>query len=178
MTVHETEAGVPREEPNQVVAARVVKGHHVASGRNGDPRYPGGTIRMQQPFFKALGLDLSALYPGTVNVDIAPAVYRVVAPRYTFRQVAWHPTAPAEDFSFLDVELMGRGGSPVAGFIYHPHPATKPCHFQRATVLELLLPFVPSLRYGMAVQLRIPIAQMAIEAHGVDDATPADRSRR
>jgi hypothetical protein len=162
MTSRVPGAGVSREETIQVVAARVVQGHRVASGQNGDPRYPGGTIQMQQPFFKALGLDLSQFYPGTMNVDIAPAAYRVVAPRHRFRQVAWHPTAPAEDFSFFDVELTGIGKAAVAGFIYYPHPETKPCHFQQTTVLELLLPFVPSLRYGMTVQLRIPSAQMAI----------------
>jgi hypothetical protein len=156
-------AGFSREETIQTVAARVVQGHRVASGQNGDPRYPGGTILMQQPFFKALGLDLSSYYPGTMNVDIAPAAYRVLTPRHLFRQVAWHPTAPAEDFSFFDVELTGLGKTPIAGFIYYPHPETKPCHFQQTTVLELLLPFVASLCYGMTVQLRIPSAQMAID---------------
>ncbi len=175
MTDHEPEAGVSREAASLVVAARVVQGHRVASGQNGDPRYPGGTIQMQLPFFKALGLDLSKFYPGTMNVDIAPAAYRVVAPKHSFRQVAWHPTAPAEDFSFFDVELTGIGNAPVSGFIYYPHPETKPCHFQQTTVLELLLPFVPSLRYGMAVQLRIPSAQMAILSHV---AIPAVRSHR
>ena len=145
-----------------VVAARVVQGHRVASGENGDPRYPGGTIRMQQPYFKALGLDLFGFYHGTVNVDIAPSAYNVEKPRHTFRQVAWHPTAPAEDFSFIDVEVLGLGEEPVQGFIYYPHPDTKPCHFQKATVLELLLPFIPTLRYGMDLQLRIPASQMTI----------------
>jgi len=145
-----------------VVAARVVQGHRVASGENGDPRYPGGTIRMQQPYFKALGLDLFGFYHGTVNVDIAPSAYNVEKPRHTFRQVAWHPTAPAEDFSFIDVEVLGLGEEPVKGFIYYPHPDTKPCHFQKATALELLLPFIPTLRYGMDLQLRIPASQMTI----------------
>jgi hypothetical protein len=147
-----------------LVAAHVVQGHRVASGENGDPRFPGGTIRMQLPFFKALGLDLFRFYPATVNVDITPCAYRVVAPRHTFRQVAWHPTAPAEDFSFIDVEALGLEPEPVTGFIYYPHPETKPCHFQKASVLELLLPFVPSLSYGMRVQLRIPVSQMTINS--------------
>ena len=96
-------------------------------------------------------------------MDIAPCAYRVLSPRHTFRQVAWHPTAPAEDFSFIDVDVLGLGPAPAMGFIYYPHPETKPCHFQKASVLELLLPFVPCLNYGMRVQLRIPASQMAIE---------------
>ena len=159
--------GEAAEEPGgvscQMVAACVMQGHRVASGQNGDPRYPGGTIRMQQPFFKALGLDLCRYYPGTVNVDISPATYRVIAPRYTFRQVRWHPTAAAEDFSFFDVELLSAGMSPATGLIYYPHPETKPSHFQQPTVLELLLPYVPSLHYGMTVQLQIPDDQMVIK---------------
>ena len=56
----------------QTVRARVVEGHRVASGRNGNPRFPGGTLRMQAPFFRELGLDLSAYHRGTINVSIAP----------------------------------------------------------------------------------------------------------
>ena len=163
MKTHDTAAGGSAGGDGCLVAARVVQGHRVASGENGDPRFPGGTIRMQLPFFKARGLDLSRFHPGTVNVDIAPCAYRVVAPRLTFRQVAWHPTAPAEDFSFIDVEVLGLGPEPVTGFIYFPHPETKPCHFQKPSVIELLLPFVPSLRYDMRVQLRIPARQMRID---------------
>ena len=170
LKTNDAAAGGNAVEDCCLVAARVVQGHRVASGENGDPRFPGGTIRMQMPFFKARGLDLSRFHPATVNVDIAPCAYRVVAPRHTFRQVAWHPTAPAEDFSFIDVEVLGLGPEPVTGFIYYPHPETKPCHFQKASVLELLLPFVPSLRYGMCVQLRIPSRQMAIDVPAVPGA--------
>lgn len=61
--------------------ARIVPGHHVASGQNGNPLFPGGTLKMQKPFFQALGLDLSPYHVGTLNVSIAPLRYRVIAPR-------------------------------------------------------------------------------------------------
>ena len=61
-----------------MIPATIVQGHRVASGLNGNPRFPGGTLRMQLPFFAELGLDLSAFYPGTLNVSIAPLSYRVV----------------------------------------------------------------------------------------------------
>jgi len=92
--------------------ARVVPGHRVASGLNGNPRFPGGTLRMQAPFF--------------------------------------------------DVRLVPPGGERVAGLIYYPHPETKPEHFQKPDVLELLLPFVAGLRYGETFDLEIPRAQMAV----------------
>ena len=61
---------------------------------------------------------------------------------HTFRDVKWHPTEPAEDFSFFDVRLIRSGAPALAGLINYPHPETKPMHFQQPDVLELLLPFV------------------------------------
>ena len=149
---------------HQTVIARLGKGHRVASGLNGDPRFPGGTLRMQVPHFLALGLDLRAFHLGTLNVSIAPLCYRVVKACHSFAQVKWHPTEPAEDFSFFDVRVIRPGASPVAGLIYFPHPETKPEHFQQPDVLELLLPFVNGLHYGMALSLEIPAAQLVIES--------------
>ena len=106
-----------------VVAARVVQGHRVASGENGDPRYPGGTIRMQQPYFKALGLDLFGFYHGTVNVDIAPSASRRRAPC----QVAWHPTT-AEIFPSLC--RGARSGEAGEGLHRLPHPDIQALPFQ------------------------------------------------
>jgi hypothetical protein len=146
------------------VAARIVPGHRVASGLNANPRFPGGTLLMQAPFFRALGFDLGVYHQGTMNVSIAPHRYRVVKAPTTFRQVKWHPIEPAEDFSFFDVQLTLVGAPPVAGKIYYPHPDTKPAHFQQPDVLELLLPLVKGLKYGDEVQLRIPSEQMILEA--------------
>lgn len=147
----------------QTVSARIVEGHRVASGLNGNPQFPGGTLKMQAPFFRALGLDLDAFHRGTMNVSISPCRYRVLKAPTTFRQVKWHPTEPAEDFSFFDVQLQRANGVAVAGKIYYPHPETKPAHFQAPDVLELLFPFVEGLCGGDEIQLRIPAEQMIIE---------------
>ena len=148
---------------NQLLTARLIQGHRVASGLNGNPRFPGGTLFMQRPHFLALGLDIGAFHQGTLNVSIAPRSYRVVKPRLTFRNVQWHPVEPKEDFSFFDVRLL-TPGPPAAGLIYYPHPETKPEHFQAPDVLELLLPFVKGLSYGMELRLEIPSGQMLIES--------------
>ncbi len=142
------------------ITATVHKGHRVASGLNGNPKFPGGTLAMQAPFFAALGLDITVYHPGTLNLSIAPWRYEVVAPRLTFRQVRWHPTEPAEDFSFFDCELRPAGGEPVRGLVYYPHPETKPGHFQAADVLEVLAPTMPGLAYGEALELSVDPAQM------------------
>lgn len=147
--------------PTRLVPAVVVRGHRVASGLNGDPRFPGGTIRMQRPHFAALGLDLGALHPATLNVSVAPLSWRALQPAHTFRAVRWHPTEPAEDFSFFHLRLHRDDGPPVEGWIYLPHPQTKPEHFQAPDVLELLLPWTDGLAYGMPVRLEVPAGQMA-----------------
>jgi hypothetical protein len=143
-----------------MIPATIVQGHRVASGLNGNPKFPGGTVRMQMPFFAALGLDLTAFYPGTLNVSIAPLSYRVGTPRHTFRQLKWHPQDPAEDFLFFDVTVHREKGRVVTGWIYFPHPNTKPTHFQKPDVLELLLPWIEGLRYGTSIQIEVPEEQM------------------
>ena len=146
----------------QTVAARVVPGHQVASGLNGNPRFPGGTLKMQAPVFQALGFDLTRFHRGTLNVSIAPLSYRAVAPPLTFRQVKWHPVEPAEDFSFFDLRVARANVPPVTGFIYFPHPETKPEHFQNPDVLELLLPYIEGISTGAELILQIPAEQMLI----------------
>lgn len=146
----------------QVFTARVVRGHRVASGGNGNPLFPGGTLRMQTPFFRALGLDLDRYHRGTLNVSIVPLRYQVVAPRLTFRQLKWHPTEPAEDFSFFDIRLLRDHLPAVEGLIYFPHPDTKPAHFQKPDVLELLFPFIEGLTYGAEIRLAVSLEQMLL----------------
>ena len=147
----------------QSISARVVAGHQVASGRKNDPRFPGGTLRMQAPFFRELGFDLGAFHGGTINVSIAPHAYRVVKAPTTFRQVRWHPVEPAEDFSFFDVRVVRPGGAMVAGKIYYPHPDTKPEHFQQPDVLELLLPYLEDITNGAELTIEIPADQILID---------------
>lgn len=145
---------------SSIIPATIVRGHRVASGLNGNPRFPGGTLRMQQPFFLQRGLDLSPFHLGTLNISITPLSYRVLKPKLTFRSVKWHPTEPAEDFSFFDVCLLRDGCSPIAGLIYYPHPDTKPEHFQSADVLELLLPWTDELAYDQRIEIAVPENQM------------------
>lgn len=146
-----------------MISATIVEGHRVASGMNGNPLFPGGTLRMQLPFFLERGLDLSRFHLGTLNVSIAPMKYRIGEARHTFREVKWHPTEPAEDFSFFDVVLHREGEAPVKGFVYFPHPETKPTHFQKADVLELLLPWTEGLGYGTRIGIEVPEWQMRFE---------------
>ena len=56
--------------------------------------YPNGTIRMQAPVFKALGLDLSGCYFGTLNIDFAPLEVSLVNPDHLFEKVHWAELSP------------------------------------------------------------------------------------
>lgn len=142
----------------------VVRGHGVASGRAVDSPYPGGTIALQAPHFAVRGLDLAGLHPATLNVDIAPATYTLRGPRRTYRDVRWTDVHGPETFSFLAC-LLDRPGDPRRhrGWVYHPHPETKPMHEQPATVLEVLMPHLPALGYGDVVTLHLDAEE--IEVH-------------
>jgi hypothetical protein len=143
-----------------MIPATVVQGHRVASGLNGNPRFPGGTLHMQLPYFRGLGLDLSGYHLGTLNVSIAPLSYQVLRPKWTFHALKWHPTEPSEDFSFFDATVYRDGALPLNGLIYFPHPDTKPEHFQKPDVLELLLPWTEGMAYGTEIQIAVPPEQM------------------
>ena len=147
-------AGMESEpkEPAFRVHGAVVRGHGVASGRSGDRRFPGGTIAMQIPHFRALGLDLAGFFPGTINVDVSPWSFRPGPAARRFERVAWHPTMPAETFSFARVTLV-RHGVRHAALVYWPHPETKPEHFQPAGVVEILAPRIDGIEPGDAVAI-------------------------
>ncbi|CAN1210169.1 Riboflavin kinase [Tumidithrix helvetica PCC 7403] len=142
----------------------IKKGHGVASGKSGDPRFPKGTIAMQKPLFAEKGLDISGYFLGTINVSIYPYLYAIEKSKYTFRDVKWADSEPAEDFSFFDCRVILNSGKKFEGLIYYPHPETKPEHFQAPEILELLMPSIRNLNYGDEVVLELDRGQ--IEIHG------------
>ena len=146
----------------QCVIGMVVQGHRVASGLNRDARFPGGTLAMQRPHFADRGLDLDGMHSGTLNLDISPSNYQIVSPRWTFPLVTWHPAEPPETFSFIDARVTTTSGSSAEGWVYYPHPETKPEHFQRPGVVELLMPHLPDVAYGDRLELWLPVTQMRL----------------
>ncbi|MEA5508975.1 hypothetical protein VB715_04285 [Crocosphaera sp. UHCC 0190] len=139
----------------------LIKGHQVASGIAKHSPYPQGSIEMQTPFFQKLGLDISALFSGTLNVSIRPDKFSVKSPKYTFKQVQWNPTSPPETFSFSPCRLSYEGFTHDS-LIYYPHPETKPSHFQDDSTLEILAPPIAKIQYGDRVQLEINPQEIAI----------------
>ena len=136
------------------IQGTVVKGHQVASGQAINCPYPSGTIAMQSFYFKALGLDLTPYFPGTINLDISPNQFDCTDPTFRFDKVKWAPDVPAENFSFFACRLQVHQLS-YSGFVYYPHPETKVQHFQTQSVIELLMPWVEGLKYGHVVKVFI-----------------------
>jgi len=145
----------------KTVAGIVTRGHRVASGKAEDSPYPAGTIQLQKPFFKALGLDLSSCHGGTLNLSIHPYTFEMTRPRHTFRQVEWTPLHPPEDFSFSHCLLIVQKRK-IPGWIYYPHPETKETHFQDPSVLEILAPYTDGIGYGDRIGIEIDPAEITL----------------
>jgi hypothetical protein len=141
--------------------ATIIRGHGVASGSARDCPHPGGTIRAQIPFFKQLGLDLSAYYPGTLNLDIAPRTFRVEHADYCFPLLRWTDRIAPETFSMSRCRLVVRGNSYDA-LIYYPHPETKTEHFQASSMIEVLAPRIEGVVYGDAVRIAAQSRQVIV----------------
>lgn len=142
-----------------VVSGTVVCGHRVASQKS--RHYPRGTIEMQIPFFKALGLDLTPFYWATLNISISPKVFAIKAPQYTFRGVAWTSKHPPEDFSFSRGGVLF-GGARYEGWVYYPHPETKKRHFQDPTIVEIIAPHIDGIEYGAHVDIELNADEVSV----------------
>ena len=135
-----------------LVRGEIKSGHGVASGKGNDDRYPEGTLKEQSKHFLERGLDLSNYFMGTINLDIAPCSYEIKMPKYFFEQIDWSEFIPPENFYFFDVSLYYNDKT-YEGLVYMPDPKTKEDHYQKPTILELILPKIVGLEYGISVDI-------------------------
>ncbi|MCI0665994.1 MAG: hypothetical protein L0220_33485 [Acidobacteria bacterium] len=141
------------------VQGTIVRGHGVAA--QASEHYPRGTIEMQTPFFKDRGLDLTALYSGTLNISIHPVRLRIKNAEYKFSQVAWTTKHPPEDFSFSGCRIL-HDNRKYSGWIYYPHPETKIRHHQNFSVVEIIAPLIPEIKYGDRVEIEMNSMEVEI----------------
>lgn len=140
----------------------LIKGYRVASGPSeAYPEY--GSIEKQKPFFRELGLDLDHVFNGTLNISIHPYTFEMTNPGYTFRAVRWTELTNAEDFSFSYCRVRF-GGREYEGWVYHPHPETKKDHFQSASTIEILAPFIEGIQYGDTLELLLDLDEITVTA--------------
>ena len=132
----------------------VRQGHGVASGVNSDSPYTKGTIAIQSPLFKRLGLDLSAYWHGTINLCFKPLEIVLQNPDYKFENMFWTELHPPETFSFWNIKIRMSDGGQTNGLIYYPHPETKIRHWQSASILEILAPRLEKLGSGTPLQIQ------------------------
>ena len=129
--------------------AIINRGHGIASGKTKDARFPGGTLSMQAPFFRELGMDLSKFFTGTLNLSVHPFSYRLGTPLHSFPQVKWTTCLPAENFSFYSCQVRLLDDIvPMDALVYWPHPSTKPEFHQDPYILEVLAPKIERIDYG------------------------------
>jgi len=140
------------------VSAVVARGYGVASGQSTtDTRFPGGTIRLQLPFFAARGLDLDAYFSGnflaaTLNLNVAPYRVQILQPEFFLSSVKWTNLMPAENF-YLSAARIGFRERLYKAMLYIPDPATKPDHFQPPAIIETIAEPITGLGHGDAVAL-------------------------
>ena len=140
----------------------IVSGYGVASGRNPESPFPKGSIELQIPVFQRLGLDLTWVYPGTINVSVSPKRIRIVNAWRTLRDVEWTSNWPPEHFSFSPCEIEHQDTRHRA-MIYYPHVETRTDHFQDPHVVEILAERIEHIGPGSDVTLWVNADQVGVE---------------
>ena len=135
-----------------LIHGRLAQGYRVASGPSAD--YPYGALERQRPLFAARGLDLSAYFNGSLNVDIRPHTFKMMKPQYTFPLVEWTDLHPPETFSFSRCKVIYNDVE-YEGWVYYPHPETKLRNFQNPSLIEVIAMEIPGIHYGDALDVMV-----------------------
>lgn len=137
------------------------RGHQVASRPSKD--YPYSALEKQKPLFKVLGLDLYGYFNGTLNISIAPLIFEMTAPEFTFPLVEWTDLHPPETFSFSRCIVVYKNIE-YPGWVYYPHPETKRNHFQNPSLLEVITKRIPEIKYGDSLEVGIDPKEITLRA--------------
>ncbi len=137
------------------------RGHQVASRLSKD--YPYSALEKQKPLFKVLGLDLYGYFNGTLNISIAPLIFEMTAPEFTFPLVEWTDLHPPETFSFSRCIVVYKNIE-YPGWVYYPHPETKRNHFQNPSLLEVITKRIPEIKYGDSLEVGIDPKEITLRA--------------
>jgi hypothetical protein len=136
------------------ITGKVISGYGVASGKGKDNRYPEGTLKLQMPFFNERGLDLSAFFIGTINIDISPYQFSIKKYKYYFKEINWSIYIPPENFYFFEVQLIFKENF-YKRLILMPDPKTKSDHHQISNLFELLMPKIEGIKQGENIILKL-----------------------
>ena len=143
-----------------LIHGRLAQGYRVASGPSAD--YPYGALERQRPLFAARGLDLSAYFNGSLNVDIRPHTFKMMKPQYTFPLVEWTDLHPPETFSFSRCKVIYNDVE-YEGWVYYPHPETKLRNFQNPSLIEVIAMEIPGIHYGDALDVMVDPEEIEVD---------------
>ncbi len=101
-----------------------------------------------------------------LNVSINPKTLRIVKPQFTFRSVAWTDKHPPEDFSFSWCRVVFKNEKYHA-LIYYPHPQTKVRHFQNPSIMEIISPPIPDIKYGQRIVVEYNPLEITVSEENV-----------
>jgi len=137
-----------------IISGTVIEGVKFTSGIAANCPFPSGTLSMQTPFFKQKGLDLNENFQATLNVSIKPRTCTLINPEFTFPNVKWYPDHDPDTFSFSRCSIIFEELT-IDAFAYFHHPKNREGQFWKDSVIEIIAPYLPGLRYGQTVQLEL-----------------------
>lgn len=146
--------------PFSCLTGTLIRGHQVASRPSA--AYPYSSLEKQKPYFKALGLDLSPYFNGTLNISIAPLEFVMTKPEFTFPLVEWTDLHPPETFSFSRCKVKFER-TEYAGWVYYPHPETKKTHFQNPSLIEVITYEVANIEYDDSLEVEVNPLEITIK---------------
>jgi hypothetical protein len=146
-----------------VLPGTVLAGHGVAGGTPPHSPYPAGTISMQIPRFRELGLDLTGFHPATLNISTRPHRVRITNPAYHFDEVSWTAVHGPESFDFIHVVLLLETRR-VEAWGYRPTADTKAGHPQPREVLEVIAPYLADVRREGEILLELDPNEVVVES--------------
>jgi len=146
-----------------IISGTVIEREKFTSGIAANCPFPSGTLSMQTPFFKQTGLDLNENFQATLNVSIKPRTCTLINPEFTFPNVKWCPEYDPDTFSFsrcriIFVELT------IDAFVYFHHLKNREGQFWEDSVIEIIAPYIPGLRYGWGVKLELNPEEIMIKS--------------
>ena len=159
MSIYET-AGTKK----LLVHGIVKQGFRIASGMNkeGIPG-PYGTILKdslvrQRPFFEKEVPEMKELWTGTINVNIAPRLCKILKYDHTIT-CEWHPGI-TETFGLVKGLTVIAHGKRYPAILYYPLPSE--IHIPRDEVIEIIAPKIEGLSYGDKVVVEVSPEKITI----------------
>ena len=118
-----------------VISGEITQGLQIASGINPDPSLElNNTIFLQKPFFEQANVpDVQDMYNGTINLDISPALFKIITPDHSVT-CTWTKNV-TERFWFVRT-LISYNLKSYKGYIYYPRPSAVKSH--KNNVIEIL----------------------------------------